>query len=430
MSKPLNIAIAGLGTVGGGTLKILHDNAALIAQRSGAPIKVVAVSSRDKAKAASLPLMGARWVDNAADLADAPDVDVVVELIGGSEGIARTLVERALANGKSVVTANKALIAHHGLHLAELAEKSGATLAFEAAVAGGIPIIKTLRDGLAANKFTRVAGIINGTCNYILSRMTLEGLDLQPVMEEAGRLGYLEADPSFDVDGIDAAHKLSILASLAFGAAPAIQNVYAEGIRPITKRDIAFAAELGYRIKLLGIATMTSSGVLQRVHPALVPMSSPLASVNGSFNAVVVEGDAADRIFLEGRGAGAGPTGSSVVADIMDIARGVKYLPLTLPVSALKDGVYADMQQCKSSYYVRLGVQDQPGVLADITRGLSAQGISMQAFLQHPHASGETVYIVLTTHETTEGAMQKALADIAALPSMKETPYLIRIENL
>jgi len=421
----LRIGLAGLGTVGGGTLSLLEENAALIAERCGRPLKVVAVSARTPSKAGKY-----RFVADAAQLADDPEVDVIVEVIGGAEDVARKLVERALGKGKSVVTANKALVAHHGLLLAQLAEENRATLAFEAAVAGGIPIIKALRDGLAANRFTRVAGILNGTCNYILSEMWECKAEFAGVLAEAQAKGYAEADPSFDIDGIDTAHKTAILASLAFGTAPAIDAVAVEGIRRVSLRDLEFAAELGYRVKLLGIAEFSRAGVTQRVHPCMVPASAPLANVHGVFNAVVAEGHAVGTVFFEGRGAGAGPTASSIVADLMDIARGTTYRAFTLPVSKLAHLPPAPLAALSRAHYVRLTVADQPGVLADVTGIFRDNGVSVQAFLQHSPRPGEKdAQVVLTTHEVSEAAMTKALAHIAKLPSLREAPYHIRIEG-
>ncbi len=422
MNSPLRIGLAGLGTVGGGTLALLEENAAQIAERCGRELRVTAVSARTASKA-----RGYRFVADAAELAADPEVDVVVEVIGGSENVARQLVERALSKGKSVVTANKALIAHHGLLLAQLAEKNHATLAFEAAVAGGIPIIKSMRDGLAANRFRRIVGILNGTCNYILWNRRA---DFGDILAEAQALGYAEAEPSFDIDGIDTAHKITLLASLAFGCAPAIQQVEIEGIRRVSLRDLEFAAELGYRIKLLGIAELGAHGLMQRVSPCMVPTGSPLANVHDVFNAVAVEGHAVGHVFFEGRGAGAGPTASSIVADLMDIARGTAYKPFTLPVAKLANLPNVPADQQKSAHYVRLNVLDKPGVLADITGLFRDSGISVRAVMQHSHAPGEPVDVVLTTHETTEAAMVQALARVALLPSMHETPYRIRIESL
>lgn len=428
--SPLRIGIAGLGTVGCGTLNILRSQAEILAERCGRELQVVAISSSNKNKKRDADISGLRWVESPLALASDPEIDVVVEMIGGSEGVARTLVETALQNGKSVVTANKALIAHHGVALAVLAEKTGAVLAFEAAVAGGIPIIKTLRDGLAANKFARVMGILNGTCNYILTNMWESKRGFDEVLKEAQELGYAEADPSFDVDAIDTAHKISILASLAYGCAPAIDKVYVEGIRRITLRDMKFADELGYTIKLLGIAVQTESGIQQRVHPCMVGKTSMLGTVQGVYNAVLVEGNSVGRIFLEGRGAGANPTGSSVVADIMDIARDVKYKPFSLPVAKLQMNNFTGMESLKSSYYLRLAVADKPGVLAEVTDIFKQHNISLRSFLQHSHAPGENVQLVLTTHETQEANMLTAIEEVSRLSSVLEQPLMIRIEEL
>ncbi len=430
MSSPLRIAIAGLGTVGAGTLAILQGELPLLEARCGRKLQVVSISGRDRNKKRGCSTDGLKWSDNPIEFASDPGIDVVVETIGGSDGVAKALIETALKNGKSVVTANKALIAKHGVELAKLAEKSGAVLAFEAAVAGGIPIIKTLRDGLAANKFSRVIGILNGTCNYILTSMWATSRSFDEVLKEAQDLGYAEAEPSFDVDGIDTAHKLAILTSLAYGCAPAIENVYSEGIRRVSLRDMKFADELGYAIKLLGVAVATPGGIQQRVHPCMVKKTSMLATVQGVYNAVLIEGSAVGKIFLEGRGAGAEPTGSSVVADILDIARGVKYKPFTLPVEKLSQAKFTGMDSLRCSYYLRLGVDDKPGVLAEITGILKEQGISMLSFLQHSPEPGENVQLVLTTHETSEPAMLAAVKAIGNLESVKDKPFMIRIEQI
>lgn len=336
MSTPLRVGLAGLGTVGGGVARLLAENAALIEARCGRPIIITAASAKAENEMKSLPLTKARWVGDATALANDKEVDVVVELVGGSEGIARKLVETALQNGKPVVTANKALLATHGKHLAEIAEKSGVTLAFEAAVAGGIPIIKPLRETLAGNRFTRVMGILNGTCNYILTEMWKRKAPFAEVLAEAQKLGYAEANPSFDVDGIDTAHKTAILASLAFGCVPDLAQVQASGISAITLKDMEAAEKQGCRIKLLGIAADTNGRITQRVQPCLVPETSPLYHVDGVFNGVVVEGNAVGTVFFQGRGAGAAPTASSVVGDLMDIARGTRYNPFILPGARLK----------------------------------------------------------------------------------------------
>jgi len=430
MTKPLKIGIAGLGTVGGGTLKILNEHAELLAARTGRPIVVSAISAKDRKKNRGVDISKIRWFENPLDMAADADIDVVVELIGGADGIAKTLVEKALENGKSVVTANKALIAHHGVTLAKIAEKNNKILAFEAAVAGGIPIIKALRDGLAANQFKRVMGILNGTCNYILTSMAETKRSFEEVLKEAQKLGYAEAEPSFDVDGIDTAHKLAILTSLAYGSMPAIDKIMVEGIRHISLSDITFAAELGYVIKLLGIAAQTPQGIEQRVHPCLVKSHSPLGTVSGVYNAIFIEGDAVGNMFFEGRGAGAGPTASSVVADIMDIARGVNYKPFTLPVAELQQPNFSGIDNLRASYYLRLSVSDRPGVLAEVTAIFRQENISLQSFLQPSHHAGDVAQLVLTTHETGEAAMQRAIKTISALESIKEPPTMIRIENL
>jgi homoserine dehydrogenase len=430
MNTPLRIGIAGLGTVGAGTLKIAQEHAQMLAERAGRPIVVVGISARDKKKNRGVDTSKITWYDNPVELANAPDIDLVVETIGGADGAAYNVVETALKNGKSVVTANKALIAHHGVELAKIAEKSGALLAFEAAVAGGIPIIKALRDGLAANQFARIMGILNGTCNYILTHMWDDKRGFDDVLKEAQAKGYAEAEPSFDVDGIDTAHKLAILASLAYGIAPAIDKVHMEGIRRVTLTDMQFADELGFVIKLLGITSLTDAGIELRVHPYMLPKASPIGAVSGVFNAVLVEGDQVGSVLFTGRGAGAGPTASSVIADIIDIARGVAYKPFTLPVASLKTATFAPMASLKSSYYIRLGVIDKPGVLADATAIFKQEQISLRSVIQHSHKPGEVVQLVVTTHLTEEAAMLRALAAIEKIGSVKEKPYMIRMEAL
>lgn len=427
---PLRIGIAGLGTVGTGTLKILTEQAAMIKERCGRPVVVAGISAKNRKKDRSINISKLRWFDNPLAMAVDQGIDVIVEAIGGEGGVAKNVVEKALSSGKSVVTANKALIAHHGLSLAALAEKNKAVLAFEAAVAGGIPIIKSLRDGLAANEITRIAGILNGTCNYILTLMWEKKCSFAEALKKAQAKGYAEADPAFDIDGVDTAHKLAILASLAYGIAPSVKDVYVEGIRRVTLRDMEFADELGYCIKLLGIATKTKHGIEQRVHPCLVAHEAPLAAVRGVVNAVMAEGDAVGTVLFQGRGAGGGPTGSSVVADIMDIARGALYKPFTLPVKALQKNACADIESLVSCYYLRLNVIDKPGVLAEVTGIFKDEKISLRSFLQHSHTPGETVQVVMTTHETNEASMQKAIAAIGKLKSMKQPPYMMRIETL
>ncbi|MBR0644231.1 homoserine dehydrogenase [Plastoroseomonas hellenica] len=430
VARPLAVAIAGLGTVGAGVAKLLRDNAELIAARAGRPIAVTAVSSRDRTRDRGVPVAGLRWYEDAVAIAADPAIDVVVETIGGSEGPARALVEAAIAAGKPVVTANKALLAVHGAALAEQAEARGVALAFEAAVAGGIPAIKALREGLAANRISRVAGILNGTCNYILTTMRERGLQFAEVLADAQRLGYAEADPAFDIDGVDAAHKLAILAALAFGRPVDLGAVHIEGIREVSALDIELAEELGYRIKLLGIAKREESGISTRVHPCMVPKAAAIARVEGVFNAVVAEGDFVGRVMLEGRGAGAGPTASAVVADLIDLARGRLTPVWGAATDALSHAPSLPMEKHVGAYYLRLMVLDRPGVIADVTGVLRDHAISLESMLQRGRAPGEAVPVVLTTHDCVEGRMREALARIEALPTVVEKPALIRIEGL
>ena len=430
MTTPLRIGIAGLGTVGAGTLRLLQEHGALLAERCGRPVVAAAVSARERSRDRGVDLSSLRWCDDALELARDPGIDVVVELIGGSDGIARQLVEAALAGRKHVVTANKALLAHHGTALARTAENAGVTLAYEAAVAGGIPIIKALREGLAANRVERIYGILNGTCNYILTTMRKSGREFADVLADAQKLGYAEADPSFDVDGIDAAHKLAILTSVAFGCEVNFAGVHVEGIRNVSAMDIEYAEELGYRIKLLGIARPTEHGIEQRVHACMVPTGTPIAHVEGVFNAVVTEGDSVGQNVAEGRGAGAGPTASAVVADLMDIARGRTLPTFSVPAAQLKRLPAAPMERHRGAYYVRLMVVDRPGVIADVTAALRDEQVSLEAMLQRGRSPDEAVPVVLTTHDTEEASMRRALARIARLGTVLEPPHMIRIETL
>ncbi|MDP6172936.1 MAG: homoserine dehydrogenase, partial [Rhodospirillales bacterium] len=390
--------------------------------------EIAGVSALDKGEGQDFPRDGLVWYEDAMELAEAPDIDLVVELIGGSEGIAKKLIEASIAGGKHVVTANKALIAHHGADLATKAEAAGVVLAFEAAVAGGIPIVKALREGLAANRFSQVFGILNGTCNYILTEMRQTGRDFGEVLAEAQALGFAEADPSFDVDGVDAAHKLAILTSLAFGVEMDFDAIHMEGIRHVSALDIQFADELGYRIKLLGITRLTDQGIEQRVHPCMVPQGTPISNVEGVFNAVVVEGDFVETTIYEGKGAGAGPTASAVVADIADIARGRDARVFSVPTDKLEPHKHLPMNAHAGYYYVRLMVLDRPGAFADIAGVLRDNKVSMEAILQRGRAPGEAVPVVLTTHETDEAAMSATLDAIAKLNTVVETPRMIRIE--
>jgi homoserine dehydrogenase len=428
MNSPLRIGIAGLGTVGAGVVKLLAEHGRLLSVRGGRPLKVVAVSARSKAKKRDIDLTGLRWEKDPMALATAPDIDVVVELIGGSGGVARRLVQKALASDKHVVTANKALLALHGAELAAAAEKKQRILAFEAAVAGGIPIIKALREGLVGNRVKRLYGILNGTCNYILTTMRETGRDFSVVLAEAQAAGYAEADPTFDVDGIDAAHKLAVLTGAAFGAKVDFAGIHVEGIRRVTSMDIEFAEELGYRIKLLGLARETRHGIEQRVHPCMVPLDTPIAHIEGVFNAVVVEGDFVGTTMFQGRGAGQGPTASAVVADLVDVARGRHMPAFVVPADKLATKKASPMDRHVGAYYMRLMVQDRPGVIAAVSGALSKERISLESMLQRGRSESGEVPVVLTTHETEEAAMQRALARIGKLGAVAEEPCVIRIE--
>ena len=424
---PLKVAVAGLGTVGGGTVKLLQQNAELLAERTGRGIVLTAVCDRDR-RERTFSVDGYAWYDDAEVMARDADADVIIELIGGAEGAAKAVCETAIASGRHVVTANKALIARHGMALARAAEARGVTLAFEAAVAGGIPIIKVLREGMVGNRRGRVFGILNGTCNYILTAMRETRREFANVLAEAQALGYAEADPSFDVDGIDTAHKLAILATVAFGCTLDLDAVHVEGIRHVSPIDIAFAEELGYRIKLLGIASLSDGGVERRVHPCMVPIGAPVAHVDGVFNAVVADGDFVDRIVQEGRGAGERPTASAVVADLADIACGRSAPTFGIPARSLRPLPAVPMSRHRGACYVRLMVIDQPGVLADVTSILRDAAVSMEAVLQRARAPDEPVPVVMTTHEAEEAAMVHSLERIGQLPSCVEPPRMIRIE--
>jgi len=429
VKQPLKIAIAGLGTVGSGVLQLLDRQADLLTQRAGRRIIVAAVSARDRRRDRGADLSAVRWYEDAAAMAADPEIDVVVELIGGADGIARRLLDAALDHGKHVVTANKALMAHDGTRLAARAEKKGLILSFEAAVAGGIPVIKGLREGLAGNRLERLYGILNGTSNYILTTMRESAHEFAEVLAEAQKLGYAEADPSFDIDGIDAAHKLAILASVGFGRPVDLAGVYAEGIRHVSRLDIDFAEELGYRIKLLGIARLTEEGLEQRVHPCMVPRATPIAAVEGVYNAVVAEGDFVGRVVLQGRGAGAFPTASAVAADLVDIAGGRHVPTFGLHIENLRDLPGVPIERHHGAYYIRLMVVDQPGVIADVAAALRDEQVSMESMIQRGRAPGEAVPVVLTTHITVEAAMRRAIERIEALDTVLEPPHMIRIED-
>ena len=431
--EPLRVGVAGLGTVGAGVLALLRGNRETIAARCGRPVEVVAVSARDRRKDRGVSLDGMAWIDDPAALADR-DLDAVVEAIGGADGPARALVERALARGIDTVTANKALIAHHGAALAETAEATGAHLGFEAAVAGGIPIVKALREGLAANRLERIYGILNGTCNYMLTDMRETGRGFDAVLAEAQALGYAEADPGFDVDGVDTAHKLAILASLAFGGRIDFESVFVEGIRGVEPADIAYAEELGYRVKLLGVAARGEDGLAQWVYPCMTPRAAPIAAVDGVLNAVVCEGAGVGATVHEGRGAGAGPTASAAVADLVDIARGVRPPAFSVPVAALDRPPAIPIARRVGACYVRLAVVDRPGAIAGIAACLRDRAVSIETLTQRVRGPGGgpggAVPVVMTTHDVEESAMRAALDSIAALDSVAAPPRLIRIESL
>ncbi|WP_339781556.1 homoserine dehydrogenase [uncultured Thalassospira sp.] len=431
MRNVVKIGVAGLGTVGAGTVKLLSEHRDNLADRSGTPMIVTAVSARDRTRDRGFSTEGLTWYEDAREMALDSNVDVIVETIGGSDGIAYDLCKAALEAGKHVVTANKALIALRGVELARIADAHNVTIAYEAAVAGGIPIIKALREGLSGNVISRVTGILNGTCNYILTTMREQGRDFSDVLAEAQKLGYAEADPSFDVDGIDAAHKLAILTSLAFGVEVDFDAIAIEGIRCVSALDIQMAEELGYRIKLLGISKQTAEGIEQRVSPVLVDRKTQISKVEGVFNAVALEGDYVGPVILQGRGAGERPTASAVVADLVDIAAGRKTPIFGVAANRLKKNVRAPLEKHVGAYYLRLMVWDRPGVMAEVTAALAGNGVSMASMIQQGRAEteGGVVPVVFITHETNEGAMHEALATIAGFESNSQPPVLMRIEN-
>jgi homoserine dehydrogenase len=436
MVASLKVGVAGLGTVGASVVRLIATEGKQLAARCGRPIEVVAVTARSKSKKRDAALKKLRWVDNPKKLAADPEIDVFVELMGGEGDPARSAVETALAAGKSVVTANKALLARHGVALAKLAEKNRGALNFEAAVGGAIPIVKTLREGMAGNSFTRVYGILNGTCNYMLTRMEREKLSFDECLKEAQRLGYAEADPSFDIEGHDTAQKLAILASLTFGTRVDPEAIYVEGITSITTADLEAADQLGYRIKLLGVAVKTDKGIEQRVHPTFVPKDSAIAQVMGVTNAVTVDADGIAPITLVGPGAGGMATASAVVADIADIARGVLAAPFGRPQAKLAVTKKAPMQRHEGGYYIRMIAVDKPGTAAAITKRLAQHNISMESIVQRhsgPMGGAEKpqgpVPVILITYATTEDAVRKALAAVQRDKVISGRPQLIRIEK-
>jgi homoserine dehydrogenase len=438
MVEPLRVGIAGLGTVGAAVASILASHAAAIAARAGRPVILSGVSARTRGRDRGVDLASVAWFDDPVELARSPGIDCFVELVGGADGAARASVEAALRAGKSVVTANKALLAHAGTELAALAEKAQVNLGFEAAVAGGIPVIRTLRDSLSGNSVSRVSGILNGTCNYILSRMELEGLGFDEVLADAQRLGYAEADPTFDVGGFDTAHKLALLTSLAFGTQVDADAIHVEGISSITPLDLKMADELGFRIKLLGVAERTPTGIEQRVHPTMVPKSWPIAQVMGVTNAVTVNADAVGELTLVGPGAGGPATASSVLGDIVDIARGIRVAPFGRAAAGLERGERAAMQRHEGGYYVRLSVLDRPGAAAAIATRMAERQISLESIVQRRAGlnnkdpsgrSGVPVPVVLITYATTEAAIRSAMEAVLADGHIAGPPQVIRIER-
>lgn len=428
MTTPLRLGIAGLGTVGIGVVKIVRQKANLLAARTGRPVVITAVSARSRDKDRGVSLADYAWEDDPVALATRDDVDVFVELMGGHEGSAKDATEAALAAGKDVVTANKALLAIHGQALAELAEENGCVIRFEAAVAGGIPVIKSLTEGLAANQITRVMGVMNGTCNYILTRMQDAGLPYDEVFAEADALGYLEADPNLDVGGIDAGHKLSLLSSIAFGTKVAFDGVELEGIQRISIQDINQAADLGYRIKLLGVAQLTGRGLEQRMSPCLVPADSPLGQLKGGTNMVVLEGDAVEQVVLRGPGAGEGPTASAVMGDICDVARGLRISTFGVPAQELTTAQPATSNS-PAPYYVRLDLLDRPGAMAKLATALGDAGVSIDRMRQSQH-EGAAAPVLIVTHKTQRSALETALSAIKETGVLAGDPVALRIETL
>ncbi|MGI9350686.1 MAG: homoserine dehydrogenase [Rhizobiaceae bacterium] len=431
-NKPLRVGIAGLGTVGIALLKVLRDNAAIMTKRCSRDVIATAVNARDKSRDRGFDLSEFTWFDDARKLAVSEGIDVFVELIGGEDGIALDATRAALKAGKHVVTANKAMLAKHGVELAALAEETGVLLNFEAAVAGGIPIIKTMRETLTANNVERVYGIMNGTCNYMLTRMEKEGISYEDCLADAQRLGYAEADPTFDVEGFDTAHKLAILTTLAFGNQIAPNEIYVEGISSITNADIEAAASLGFRIKLLGVAAKTDTGIEQRVHPTMVPVESAIAQISGVTNAVAIDADVVGNLVMSGPGAGGAATASAVAGDIADIAKcidGEQGVPaLGKPAKELEPYKRARMRSHEGGYFIRMTVKDLPGVFARIANEMAAHEISLESIVQHGETSDEKT-IILITHETTEAAVREALEAIGKDDFLSGEPQMIRIEK-
>ena len=432
MAEPLRIALAGLGTVGTGVIRLIETNGETIAARCSRPVKIVAVTARERGRDRGVDLAPYEWVDDMREMAVRRDVDVIVELVGGSDGPALTLARSALRMGKGFVTANKAMVAHHGLELAETAAATGAPFAFEAAVAGGIPVVKGLREGTAANTLTRIYGILNGTCNYILSEMERTGADFDAMLSEAQAKGFAEADPTFDIEGVDAAHKLAILAAIGFGTRIDFGAVHTEGIGKVRASDIAQADALGYVVRLVGVASLGEEAekcsLLQSVRPCLVPFRHPLAAVTGPTNAVVAEGDFSGRLLFQGAGAGDRPTASAVVADLIDIARGQSGAPFSVPVSALAECLPGDPGNRTESHYIRFTVADRPGVLAEITAAMRDADVSIESLIQQGRsAEGGEVQVAMVTHEGPQRCVTRALELLGDSPSLTAAPLVMPI---
>ncbi len=428
MTQALRLGIAGLGTVGVGVIRIVRKHADLLQARTGRPIEIVAVSARDSGKDRGVNLSDYVWESDPVALARRDDIDVYVELMGGENGPALASVEAALETGKDVVTANKALLAVHGQKLAEQAEASGRVIRFEAAVAGGIPVIKSLTEGLAGNDITRVMGVMNGTCNYILTRMQSQELGYNALFEECAQLGYLEADPNLDVGGIDAAHKLALLSSIAFGTKPNFDGIEIEGIQHISLDDIHQADDMGYRIKLLGVAQRTRRGLEQRMQPCLVPSGSPLGQLEGGTNMVVIEGDSIEQVVLRGPGAGEGPTASAVMGDVCDLARGLHIPTFGRPASTLQEATPA-RTGLPAPYYLRLALLDKPGALAKVAAILGDAGVSIDRMRQYAH-SENTAPVLIVTHKTTRATLDVALEGFRSTDVVSGEPVALRIEEV
>ncbi len=428
MSTALRLGIAGLGTVGVGVVKIIRQKANLLSARTGRPVVITAVCAQSRTKDRGVNLSAYAWEDDPVALAQRDDVDVFVELMGGADGPAKDATQAALAAGKDVVTANKAMLAHYGQELAQAAETAGKVIRFEAAVAGGIPVVKALTEGLSGNNIERIMGVMNGTCNYILTRMESAGLPYDEVFEEANQLGYLEADPNLDVGGIDAGHKLALLASIAFGTKVSFDVVELEGIGQITIDDITQAADMGYRIKLLGVAQLTGRGLEQRMSPCLVPANSPIGQLEGGTNMVILEGDHVGQIVLRGAGAGEGPTASAVMSDVLDIARGTRVSTFGQPADTLETPKPAKSLS-PAPYYLRMTLEDKPGALAKIATALGESGISIDRMRQYSHDAPQAP-VLIVTHKTTRTALDQAIATFNATGVLASAPVAIRIEEV